>query len=107
MSWPRDRRHHARMLPELAGWQATALLRPGHDVMLVDIGPGGALMRSRHRMSPGVRAELHLFGESRCRMRGLLLRCRVAGLTPLCFEGAVRFDDLLALGGGRSAIPAG
>jgi hypothetical protein len=65
------------------------------SVDIVNISGGGALLSSAVRLRPGSRAELQLFGASRRTVPGHVLRCRVAGLAPLRFEGAVAFDELL------------
>ena len=90
-----DRRIAERVPPERTPWRAFALLRPGQEVVLVNVSPGGALVESLTRMSPGTRTELQLFGTSRCSMRGRVERCRVSGIEPLRYEGAIVFDSSL------------
>ncbi len=87
----------ARVTPDRTPWQRLALLRPGQEVVLVNVGPGGALVESLTRMSPGVRTELQLFGASRRSVRGRVERCRVSGIEPLRYEGAIVFDSALDL----------
>ncbi len=92
-----DRRLAERVTPDRTPWQRLALLRPGQEVVLVNVGPGGALVESLTRMSPGVRTELQLFGASRRSVRGRVERCRVSGIEPLRYEGAIVFDSALDL----------
>jgi hypothetical protein len=92
-----DRRLGERVTPDETRWRALALLRPGQEVVLVNVSPGGALLESPTRLSPGARAELHLFGGSRCSVRGRVERCRVSRLEPLRYEGAIVFEKFLEL----------
>ncbi len=94
-----ERRVAGRVTPEHTRWQPLALLRPGQEVVLVNVGPGGALVESPTRLAPGARTELQLFGKARCSVRGRLERCRVSRLEPLRYEGAIVFDACLALAG--------
>ena len=90
-----ERRVTARVPPEHTPWDRGALLRPGQDVMVVNLSRGGALIESSTRMSPGARTELQLLGRSRKAIRGRIERCRVASLDPVRYEGAIVFDDRL------------
>lgn len=83
------------MAPERTPWQRLALLRPGQEVEIINVSPGGALIASPSRMAPGMRTELQLFGPRRCAMRGYIARCRVACLAPLRYEGAIVFEERL------------
>jgi hypothetical protein len=76
-------------------WQAVALLRPGLEVIVLDVSRWGALLESDARMLPGSRAELQLFGELRRLVRGRIVRCFVASLSPLRYRGAVAFEEAL------------
>lgn len=91
----RERRVAERVAPEQTRWHPLALLRPGQEVILVNVSPGGALVESPTRLAPGARTELQLFGRSRCSVRGRLERCRVSGLEPLRYEGAIVFEASL------------
>jgi hypothetical protein len=73
-------------------WQDVALLRPGQEVVLLNMSRGGALLESATRMMPGARTVLHLFGATRRVVRGRIDRCHVARLDPLRYVGAVVFD---------------
>jgi hypothetical protein len=92
-----DRRRAKRLPPAHTPWQALALLRPGQDVTLVNIGCGGALLESASRMLPGARADLQLIGTPRCTVRGRIHRCQVTCLDPLRYRGAIVFDEPLDL----------
>ena len=91
----RERRVAQRVTPEQTRWHPLALLRPGQEVILVNVSPGGALVESPTRLAPGARTELQLFGRSKCSVRGRLERCRVARLEPLRYEGAIVFEASL------------
>ena len=85
----------SRVAPETRGWQSVALLRPGLKVDILDVSPGGVRIASMARLKPGGRAELHLTGAARGVIAGRISRCRVIRLMPLCYEGAVIFDERL------------
>ena len=80
-----------------------ARLRPGRDVVLVDIGDGGALVEASSRMLPGAPVVLQLLmPEGAMCIRGRVMRCEVTALEPLGgvrYRGALRFDELQKLVG--------
>jgi len=92
-----DRRSSPRLIPEQTLYSPSATLRPGQDVTVVNIGQGGALVRSNGRMNPGTRAELQLLGSSRAIVSGHIDRCIVIGISPLKFEAVIVFDAPLAM----------
>jgi hypothetical protein len=94
-----ERRVTRRLRPEDAGWQRVALLRPGHEVEVVNLTAHGALVRSAARLKPGMRSELQLTGATRHALRGRIDRSRVVRLEPLRYEAAIVFDEPLALAG--------
>lgn len=98
-----DRRSHRRIPAEDSVWQALAVLRPGREVVVINVSAGGVLVESPVRMNPGGRAELQLFGAVRQQVRGRVSRCRVARLMPLRYEGAIVFDEQLDLEGASDA----
>ena len=83
------------MPPQTGGWQRDAVLRPGHDVEVVNVSAGGALLRSTTRLKPGMPSELHLVGASRRCIRGRIARARVISVTPMRYEAALVFDTPL------------
>lgn len=92
-----ERRVAARAAPEQTPWDREALLRPGQEVVLVNLSAGGALVESPTRLSPGARTELQLLGESKRLVRCRVERCRVTRLDPLRYQGAVVFEERLDL----------
>ena len=94
-----ERRLARRLRPEEAGWQRVALLRPGHEVEVVNLTAHGALVQSAARLKPGTRSELQLTGATRHALRGRIDRSRVVRLEPLRYEAAIVFDEPLALAG--------
>lgn len=77
-----------------------ARVRPGHEVTVLDLSPGGALIEAGHRLLPGTRVELQLAGaDYRLAVRGRVLRCSVASLNParITYRGAVAFERELLL----------
>lgn len=78
---------------------ATARIRPGHQVQLIDLSSGGALVEADRRMLPGSAVELQLHAEDRqATMRGCVLRCCVVRVRPasMSYRGAIAFDRHLA-----------
>ena len=75
-----------------------ARVRPGHDVSMIDVSAGGALVETNHRLLPGSSVELHLNAENRrAIVRGSVLRCAIVRLHPssVCYRGAIGFDRQL------------
>ncbi len=74
---------------------ASARVRPGHDVALVNVSAQGALIETEHRLLPGSLIELQLSAGARsATVRARVLRCSVARLRPssISYRGAVGFD---------------
>jgi hypothetical protein len=90
-----DRRHSSRFeAPMVQHLRAT--LRPGNVVTLVNLGEGGALVRSPRPLRPGIRIHIQIRGPSRTvRAIGQVLRCGVASLSAdgVTYVGALRFDS--------------
>ncbi len=90
-----DRRLASRVAPEQTPWGTVAILRPGQEVRVINVGPGGALIESANRMSPGTRTELQLSGAARHSIRGRIERCTVTRLDPVRYQGAIIFERSL------------
>jgi hypothetical protein len=76
----------------------SATVRPGHEVLLIDVSAGGALLETGRRLLPGSSIELHLATrERRTLVRGSVLRCAVARLSrnAVCYRGAIGFEGNL------------
>lgn len=74
---------------------ASARVRPGHDVALVNVSAGGALIETQRRLLPGSFIELQLTAGARsATLRARVLRCSVARLRAsfISYCGAVGFD---------------
>jgi hypothetical protein len=87
----RGRRLHARDEHGII----SARVRPGHDVRVIDVSAGGALVETTHRLLPGAAIDLHLAtSESNVAVRGRVLRCAVARLHPtmVAYRGAIGFE---------------
>lgn len=96
-----ERRSAPRLLPLPAGYQRHGIVRPGHDVCVLNLAPGGALVECGSRLRPGASTELQVFrGRARLSLRADISRCRVSRLTPLVYEAALCFDAPLDLLGG-------
>ena len=73
-------------------------LRPGRRAMLINIGAGGALIETGHRLLPGSNVDLVLErSQYRASVRGRVLRCAVVRLqsASICYRGAIGFDRSL------------
>ena len=90
-----ERRTAPRVPPDCTPWPRDARLRPGQDVVLLNVSRGGALVESGNRMTPGVRTELQLLGALRRIIRGRIERCHVSALEPLRYRGAIVFEERL------------
>ena len=72
-----------------------ARVRPGREVLIVNVSSGGVLVETPHRLMPGSPIELHLrTADRRVSVRGRVLRCAVARLRAddLWYRGAIGFD---------------
>ena len=92
-----DRRRVSRHAgPEQHGIDAMHV-RPRHEATVINIGAGGALIETEHRLLPG--ANVHLILERRqyrASIRGRVLRASVTRVHPtICFRGAIEFDRSL------------
>jgi hypothetical protein len=97
MSIKQERRRARRRAAGEHG--ATARIRPGHHVHLIDLSSGGALVEADRRMLPGSAVELQLQAPDRqATMRGSVLRCCVVRVRPssISYRGAIAFDRQLA-----------
>ena len=109
-----DRRHACRHHTFDQHGIEHARVRPGREVLIVNVSSGGVLVETPHRLLPGYPIELHLrTGEQRVSVRGRVLRCAVARLRAddLWYRGAIGFDlELRWLSGRQEAgyqVPAG
>jgi hypothetical protein len=75
----------------------------GQPARLVDVSAGGALVDTPARLLPGSAIDVRLATHRhRICVRGEVVRCTVARLTPVVYRGAVRFDRRLRLFGDGS-----
>jgi hypothetical protein len=88
-----ERRRGRRQRPEDVGCARIALLRPGRDVEVLNLGTHGALLQCAARVKPGSRGELQLAGRVKRAVCGRIDRARVVRLEPLRFEAAFVFDE--------------
>lgn len=97
---PHERRAAPRCTAPGFGVVHAAVIRPGLTVLVVTISPRGALVESAAPIRPGVRTELTLdAADGRRWPVGVeVLRCWVAGLDPVRYRAAMRFDGPLAAG---------
>jgi len=90
-----DRRHACRRHTFDQHGIEHARVRPGREVLIVNVSSGGVLVETPHRLLPGSPIELHLrTAEQRVSVRGRVLRCAVARLRAddLWYRGAIGFD---------------
>jgi hypothetical protein len=76
-----------------------ARVRPGYEVVLVDVSAGGALVETARRLFPGSLIELQLSSAARsASVRGRVIRCTVSRVkaASVRYRGAIRFDRELS-----------
>lgn len=93
MTTSRDRRGHPRLAPIGAGVQASARLRPGLTVTLVNWSASGTLIETTSRLVPGLPVNLMVSaGASHANLRGIVVHCRVWALTDrICYRAGIRW----------------
>jgi hypothetical protein len=76
-------------------------LRSGHDLALLNLSPGGALVEGSFRALPGTTVELQLLAPGwRGAATARVLRCDVVGLRPgrgVRYRAALAFPSGLAI----------
>jgi hypothetical protein len=93
-----ERRREFRVPPLMADFQNHGIVRPGHDVRVLNLARGGVLVECGARLCPGTSTELQMFrGGMRVMLRACISRCRVTRLAPLVYEAALRFEQPLHL----------
>ena len=91
---------------------AAARVRPGYDVVVIDICANGVLVETAYRLLPGTTVDLQLdLFTHRVTARGRVLRCAVAAVHPcgVVYRGAIGFERSLPWlqGGSENPLPAG
>lgn len=97
---PRDERRSSHRQPGRdCGWLALARLRPGLELIVLDLSPGGALVEVPARLLPGANVELQLTAPGWRWLGGArVLRCQVSALLPehgVRYRAALQFDHPL------------
>lgn len=96
---PAERRHARRVAGGGPRFGASAVLRPGKPVTLLNISSRSALVQSLARLRPGAHTELQLAGAgARTSVKGRIERCYVAHLDPVRYHGVVVFDERVEVG---------
>ena len=96
-----ERRREPRVAGGGGRFDPAAVLRPGLEVVLINISCRGALVESGARLRPGARAGLLLSGtDVRASVEGRIERCQVARLDPVRYRGVIVFDKDLDVGTG-------
>ncbi len=98
-----ERRRAMRKTRAELSWLRELRLRPGHDVALLNLSAGGALVETPTRLRPGARTVLRLTtGTDNWTVPGSVLRSCVAAVEPehgVVYRGALVFDEALDLPG--------
>jgi PilZ domain len=84
-------------LPEHVG--RTACIRTGHDVQVLDLSRGGALIEGRVRLVPDSAVELRFNGVARSQpLRARVVRCYVSALEngTVSYQAGVAFEEHLS-----------
>ena len=93
-----DRRSASRVAFRNGHLPPAARVRPGCDVIVVDLSTTGALVEGQWRFRPGSRCELALnFASGDVMVRARVARCfvaRLGRLTPVRYRAALAFEAL-------------
>ena len=90
-----DRRTSPRRRRSECAWMTTARVRPGREMLLLDLSNGGALVEGAVRLLPGARVELNLgIPGVQQPIRAQVLRCQVSRLQAeeVRYRAAVAFE---------------
>lgn len=75
---------------------AQATLRPGCEVSVIDLSPGGALVQAHRPLRPGARVHVRFIAEGRSfALAAHVLRCvvwSIAGDEGVVYRGALQFE---------------
>ena len=102
-----ERRRVPRRAPEASEPVARLRLRTGRELVVVNIGSGGALVECESRLLPGTHVDVHVIAvEGRVLVRSRVLRAFVSSLAAdrIVYRGAIAFEQRVDVGGGY-AIP--
>ena len=93
-----DRRASTRKRSSELPWLGPVDLQPGHNVSLVNVSNGGALVEAGSRLAPGTSVLLQFIGQQGQRVRGQVMRCAVFTLSDgtVKYRGAVKFSEPLS-----------
>jgi hypothetical protein len=95
MTGPQDRRLQQRIEYRAGVLPPTVKVRPGRDVVVVNLSPSGLLVEGVWRFRPGGSVELHIaFDGTPVGARGRVLRCYVSGIDRLT---GIRYRAAIAL----------
>jgi hypothetical protein len=95
-----ERRAARRVPPAGTEWADRAILRPGQDVTVLNIGAGGVLVSTATAIRPGRRVDLQLAGHAgKVMMAGRVVRCQLVSLRPPTYQAAIAFDAALVADG--------
>jgi len=96
-----DRRLNSRMVFTGGFLPPTAKIRPGREVVIVDLSSTGALVEGPWRFRPLSRCDVHLLIEGQdVLLRARIVRCFVARIErqdPVRYRTALAFDQSVAM----------
>jgi len=93
-----ERRRYFRVSADRWEGGLTGRIRPGHQVRVLQLSPGGVLVETDRRLTPGVVVEWYVETDvGRHTTRALVARCYVcaAGPATLLFRAALEFERLV------------
>jgi hypothetical protein len=101
MTAGRERRLQPRIEYRAGVLPPTVKVRPGRDVVVVNLSPDGLLVEGVWRFRPGSSVELHItFDATPVGARGRVLRCYVSGLdrvTGIRYRAAIALSTPIAV----------
>lgn len=95
MTTVEERRRTPRLSGEALPDGLMGRIRPGHQVKLIDLSSGGALIDSARRLLPGTHVDVHLeLGDDRHACRARVTRCGVSHLDAqiVVYRAGLAFD---------------
>jgi PilZ domain-containing protein len=93
-----ERRQFIRVPSDRSEGGVSGRIRPGHQVRILDLSPGGVLVETDRPLPPGAVVEWYVeMAGGRHATRALVVRCYVRAVGPdsLLFRGALEFERLV------------
>jgi hypothetical protein len=93
-----ERRRFTRVPSDRWEGGVSGRIRPGHQVRVLDLSPGGVLVETNRRLPPAAVVEWYVEADARRHAtRAIVVRCYVCTVGPatLLFRAALEFERLV------------